>query len=270
MDNTIKEEQIQNVLRNFDRQKHQEVNTRASLRSLEVVSAIGTDTPLTVLVDIRQLLIEVSNEARQNRELLLQSHELNQKHHRESLGYLQQLSDDIRSTHQSAAVQLPMRQAVSNSQSSGDAYYYRGDEIKTTQSLVGCILLHIDAAVSKLTPIEIGSMDTTVMELKDWTAAVRILKDADSSMTPHTGVLKLPNFNSTESRYSLNIVANPVQGRVTVCKLEHISDIVTTCPGIMNCVEEIRLRILECPGIISATRAKRLASVSYPFVTIWG
>lgn len=267
MDSTVRPEQIAEVLRNFDRKKEQIVNTETSERSLEAVSAIGTDTPLTVLIDIRQLLTEISNEVRLTNEILRQSNEYGSSRHREVLGYLQQVSDSIRTSQSISTAQIPLRPSTETSGSS-ESYYYRGDQIKTVHSVLGCIFLHLDAMVSKLSPSEAGSVDTAVMELKDWAGTVRILKEAESTCTPHNGILKLPSFTSTECKYALNVIASPTQGRAVFCKLEHMSDLMSTCPGIMNCIEEIRIRAVRCPGILSASRAKRMASISYPFITM--
>ncbi len=134
------------------------------------------------------------------------------KPHMELLGYLQQISDDLRSPEGPALAQGITRMASPLIPNSSSACYYRGNELKSTHNVISCILLHIDTILSKLVPLETGVMNTTVMELNDWTAVVRIVANAHSSYTSHTGTLKFLIFNSTECKYALNVVASPVQG----------------------------------------------------------
>ena len=271
MDHTIKPENIAAVLRDFDRKKEHESIVESSNTSLEVVSAIGTETSLTVLIDIRRLMSELLIATKESTTELQLQRQIDEQRHKETLGYLEQISDRIQSVGGRSVSQLVVRPGSSTTGStnisSGVSFYYRGDEIKTVQSVIGCILLHLDNMISRTLLSDIGEMDTTVMELRDWTAVVRILKDADSSTTAHTGVLKLPKFDATETKHAINIIASPTSGRTTVCKTEHITDMLKSCSGIMGCVDEIRNRALQCPGILSPNRYYRLASISFPYVT---
>ena len=259
MDCEVKPEDIATVLRDFDRKKERDLNAVSSAKTMEVVSSIGVETPITVLVDIRQLLHQLVAESKTTNALLERQIESAEKHHREVLAYSQQISDTIRSTSLSAKSQIAVGSGTPPIERQVDSFYFRGDQISTGVAVIGCILMHIDSMVLRSLPAEVGDMDTTVMEL--------ILKSASSNSTAHVGLLNLPSFNSTETKYALNVISSPTQGRAVVCRTEHIADLVNTCPGIMNCVEEIRNRALECPGILSPLRYQRLGLVSYPYVS---
>lgn len=284
MDYTISKDDIGKVLRDFDRKKHREIYQGDADKSKEITSAIGTETPITVLIDIRQTLCEVLSETSRTNQIMLEcldavkfmqskAAEDTSEMHRQSLAYMQQMTDAINtlkfasssvsSAHTPSLHSLPVQRSAS-------AFYYRGDKLKTPESVIGCVFLHLNHILSKMTSEEVGTSDTTLMELTDWSSAVRLLKAADSVTTPNHNKLTLPKLSSDEVTYALNLIASPAPGRATVCKPEHILDLSSNCPTLMSCVEEIRVRAVACPGIISASRCKRLASVSYPFVTSEG
>lgn len=272
-DYTIKPEDIEEKIRNLDRRKHEDAIAKSSNDALAAVSAVGTETPITVLMDIRQILSDISSEMRTNREQQEELLELSRKQHRETLAYMQAICDETRKL-QTVPSHVSHERGLYDGMSSGlssanseTKYYYRGDEIKTIEAVVGCILLHLDLLISKAIPPDPTALDTTIMELNDWAGLVRILKLADSNVTSTDGPLKLPSFRSSEVRDVMNIIASPTKGRTVTCKPEHMLEIVSSYPNMAHIVNEVRLRILECPGFISAVRMKRLSSVSFPFVT---
>jgi len=160
-----------------------------------------------------------------------------------------------------------MRSQVQSTISDSSKFYYRGDEVKAVDAVMGCIFIHLDMMITKSTPSESIESDATIMELKDWAAAVRILKAVESNYTPTRGKLSIPTLSSSECKHALGIVATPILGRTVVCKPEHISNLAINCPNLIGCIEEIRVRAIRCPGIISASRMKRLASIAYPYIT---
>ena len=278
MDETIKPEDIASVLKQFDRQKESEQYSTASSNAREVVSSIGTDTPLTVLLDIRHIMTELCTEIRKRNErddemsqlmfkFVRQQKESDDQRHREMLAFMNKLSKS------GVHVPTPLPPSVSaqmkslSISDSNDKYYYKGDEIKTSQAIIGCFLLHLDLIVSRNLPVSNDTSDTVVMELKDWSSAVTILREAESNNTPSTGILTLPKKTSEEAIQTLDVIASPISGRSVVCKTEHIQSLILNCPTISNCVEEIRQRALLCPGIISSSRLRNLSALDFPYVT---
>lgn len=87
--------------------------------------------------------------------------------HRETLSYLQQVSDTIRANASSPASRSIARQLALAGEHQTGSFYHRGDQIQSIVAVVECILLHFDGVVSKSLPMEIGEMNTVVMEFKE-------------------------------------------------------------------------------------------------------
>lgn len=277
MDNTISPDKINDILKQFDRQKQSEEYGTASKTTREIVSAIGTDTPITVLTDIRHIMSEINMAIREQNqksdemmqfmlETMKKQQQSNDQQHREMLAFINKLSESTNRVH------IPQSPGISSQMKSlsmmepNDKYYYKGDEIKTSQAIIACFLLHLDILICKMMPMQNDISDTSIMELKDWSSAVTILREVDSKSTPNQGVLSVPKKSADESINALDIIASTVPGRTVVCKTEHIQSLMNTCPTISNCVEEIRLRALACPGIIASSRLRRLSAISFPYV----
>lgn len=267
MDNTINPEEIANVLKQFDRHKQAEEYDTTSTNSREIVSSIGTDTPITVLLDIRQLITELLTETKVLNEKIDFQQELNEKRHKESLAFMFEMSKSVSRNNITHTPIVSSQPRSSFPTEHAATYYYKGDEIKTSQSVIGCILIHLVNLTSKTLSVSNDVSDVTVMELKDWASAVTILREVDSANTPNSGVLQLPKIGSTESQYALSIIAAPVAGRITILKCEHIAQLVANCSTVVKCVEEIRLRATKCPGIIGSSRLRILSAIEYPYVT---
>jgi hypothetical protein len=277
MDNTINPDEIANVLKQFDRQKESEKYVSTGNAAKEIVSSIGTDTPLTVLLDIRQLLTEINHTTRDHArkqeeafhtiiDIMSEQRAVGEQRHRETLAFINKMSESSGREYSPRSTGVsPHMKSISLTDSDG-RYYYKGDEIKTNQSIIACFLIHLDVIVSKALPLSDDITDTSVMELKDWSSAVTILREVESSVTPNPGVLSFPKKNAEESINTLDVIASPVPGRTTVCKNEHIHSLIVNCPTISRCVEEIRQRALLCPGIVGSSRLRNLAALSYPYV----
>jgi len=277
MENNILPEKIAEALKQFDRQKQSEEYHTVSNNAREIVSAIGTDTPTTILLDIRHILSEINTAiARQNQksdemiQFILETMKIQERsteqRHNEMLAFMNKVSDSTNRGHisQSPSVSSQMK-SLSMTESDG-RYYYKGDEIKTNQAVVACFLMHLDLMISRTITMSNDITDTSIMELKDWSSAVTILREIDSYITPNRGILSIPKKTSVECTNALDIIASPVPGRTVTCKTEHIKSLIATCPTIANCVEEIRLRAIACPGIIPSSRLRRLSAISFPYV----
>jgi hypothetical protein len=270
---------ISDVLRDFDRKKQSEQYNDSAASVREVVSSIGAETTLTVLVDIRSMFSDMLKEARtqttiieETRDAVLsgisETREINAQQHRETLAYLSKLSEPSAARQSvTPSPRLSSRLSLDSTSNEQVKYYYKGDELKTSQSIIGCLLLHIESLVSKELPSTSDVSDTTIMELRDWSTAATVLKEAHSTTTQTQGPLQFPKKGSEECTLVMETVANPIPGRGVTCKPEHIFELMSSCPTVMNCVEEVRLRALKCPGIISSSRLRNLSAISFPYVT---
>jgi len=281
MANTIDKDEIIDALRKFDRKKESDKYEEAAEKSRSIASAVGTDTPVTLLTDIRQQLNDIQK-AIDNFTVSIQGvteylvevesrrMEVEDRRHNELLAFINKMSQ-IPST----SVSIPMspmsmsqsRVSIGSQLDSQVKYFYKGDELKTSQSVIGCMLLHLESMISRSLPSSIDISDTAIMGLKEWSSACTVLREASSNSTPNIGTLSFPKRNSDECNSAINIIATTISGRTVVCKEEHLSMISNSCPAIVRCVEEIRLRAIACPGIISSLRLRNLSAISFPYIT---
>lgn len=275
MDNSIKPEDYETVLRKFDRRKEHENFTNSNNASRQVAAGVGTETPLTVLIDIRNLLSDVSNKLDVNNELLTELLKDNRsfraedvatrdEHHKATLAYMQQLSDSMSSGIRSDAVSLPYRPPASATKAGnkGAYHFYRGHEIKNPEAVIGCILMHLDILVSNAVD-QHDSPDPVIMDLPQWMTAVSIIKSTNKD-------LKFVKMSSFETSQALDIIASTVPGRSVTIQPSHITELSNNCATIIGHTELVRNRLLQCPGIISINRVRHLAALDYPYVTMEG
>lgn len=187
-----------------------------------------------------------------------------QERHEQTLAFMHNIASKLESLSQH-------RQSISVSDismmspaPSKQQFYFRGDEIKSPEAVIGCILMHIEYHAERLTEVEPAFNDTAVTEFKDWGSAIRVLKGKDSEKI---NVLPLSSFDCTTA---LEIVASPVKGRPVSCRIEHIDELCKNCPSLMGQVEEFRKRLVKCPGIVNTKKLLALAQLSYPYVTTEG
>jgi hypothetical protein len=274
---TIPQDKIDETLRDFDRRKKDNSQRNEANTFREISSAIGSETPISVLFDIRELLSDILKQHIEVNARLQEQAEISNRQysemmermndmHLEKIAYMDQIAN-VKSMQTSSSVLGQVSNlSVSHAQMSqtNQQYYYRGDELKTTDSVIGCIFMHLDYLVARVLPETVP--DTVPMEVSDWSTAIRILKDAESIRTSITGKLSLPKRSSNEVEYALNIIATITKGRTPQCNIDQIYDLTIKCPSLMGCVEEIRQRSIRCPGIISPVRNRRLNTISYPYV----
>lgn len=273
MNRTVDEDDISRVLMQMDRMKKQRLDDTEATTAAASVSAIGTNTPMTLLVDIRQAISDQSKLITQHQDLVLQQMEESRKMHSETIAYMQEMSELLRRAPVAATstYQLPVRTGGSGGANTPDdapaVYYHLGDVVSDGPKVMACMLIQLERISSRNMGNTPGMpLDTVAMELKDWVSVVKSIAKAESSTTERTGKLTIPKITSTEAQYVLNIVTSPTKGRNVMCKAEHFNDITTTCPAMTGCMEEIRTRILRCPGLIGMQRARSLASIPFPYV----
>lgn len=278
MSSGVSKSDIDEVLKNFDRQKKGDEYASASESTRDIVSAIGTDTPLSVLIDIRHILSDICNNVKEQSVSLsnmqaamvnatTQREESESERHSQLIAFLHKNSEVTARSSSMQPSPSMSRMSLTSIVSEPTKYFYRGDELKTAQSIIGCVLIHLETMISRALPTSRDMSDTNIMELKDWSSAVNILRRADSTITPCGGVLSLPKMSSTESKLALDIIASPYQGRAIAFKDEQMNTLISSCPSVMGCVEEIRFRALLCPGVITSLRLKHLSAVEFPYTT---
>lgn len=267
MNNTISQDDISHVLMNMDRKKKDERDTAEAYTSSRVTSAIGTNTPMTLLIDIRQSMGELVDAIKTQQEIISHQMQEQQRMHMETIAYIQQLTDAVVKTSAQAPVRLPahdLRQSI-ESQVRQD-YYHGKDKITTSAHVFACIFIHLERMISRSTSYQ-GStaLDTTIMELKDWANVVKAVTNAESRQTETQGKLELPKVTSEECKHVLSILASTVPGRGVSSKAEHFSDMAAFCPAVISCTEEIRCRILKCPGLLGQQKSSALMSIEFPY-----
>lgn len=271
MDNTIPKSDYEKVLRNFDRKKNGESATEANERSRDIVSSIGTESPLTVLIDIRQIMCNtessisaLSENVRSLATLLQTESARQQERHEQTLAFMHSIASKLESVPQPRASMSVSDMSIMSPTPGKQTYYFRGDEIKSPESLIGCVLMHLEQHTARLTEVEPSFNDTTVTEFTNWGSAVRVLKGDGADKI---NVMPLKSFDATTA---LEIVASPMKGRPVSCRIEQINDLCNRCPNIMSQVEEFRKRLIRCPGIVNTRKMLVLAQLSYPYVTTEG
>ncbi len=278
MDHTINPEDISEVLKQFDRQKQSDEYAAAGDKAREVVSSLSTDTPITVLIDMRQQLTDLNANIREQNDVsnqlsqhitkyIQEQQKLNEQRHQEMLAFLNKLSNTLGKSSIPSSPNISTQMQSLSVSELNDKYYYKGDQIKTSQSVIGCFLMHLDILVKKTLPLQEDSSDTSIMELKDWSSAVTILREVNSTSTPSSGVLALPKKSSDEAIQTLDVIASPVEGRTVVCTTAAMETLQLNCPTITRCVEEIRQRAMACPGIIGSSRLRNLSTLGFPYIT---
>lgn len=275
MDNTIKPEQYADVLRKFDRKKEHNEYEDSNNTGRTIAGSIGAETPLLVLMDIRKELSDISIRMEESnnitRDLLIHLNNARDddaikrdQQHKDMLAYMQQLSDSMQSSRNvvstPSAITTPREKHVYGS-SAENTYFYYDYQLKTSESVVGCILMHLYMLVSNnLGDFRNTTVDSSLFGLSEWTSTVRNLRSSDS--------YKLPKFSSFDVKQALDIVASTTMGRRVTLKIEHISELSNTCPTIIIAVEEMRNRIMRCPGFVPLLKAKCLATLEFPYVTM--
>lgn len=269
MDRTIQQEDIQEVLRNFDRKKESEKKSNINTEALNISSAIGTETPMTVLIDIRQCICELTDTVKKSNEDAATREERSLQRHMELLAYISGINDTLQKQRSEShtSIQRGVSLPIHTKQEQRE-YFYCGDKLSTKNAVMGCVLMQIyNAVVRQMSETTYHQTDATPMELKHWSTLVTIVAEAESNTTHTNGKLTLPKQNSSECITASELVASTVPGRSTSCTLKHLRRLQEECPSIIAAVNEIIERIIACPGLISSSRSKCLNSLSFPLIT---
>ncbi len=268
MDSRVRQEDINETLRKFDRKKDSDRRERTGIDALAVASAIGTETPMTLLADIRRCICELTDTVRKSNEETRLREENSVQRHSEVLAFMSEMNETLRKHQTGMYTPTSARTPTSTGgKQEQREYFYGGDKLSTKNAVVGCALMQIyNVAVRQISGSGYHQIDATPMELKHWSTLVAIVVEADSNVTRTKGKPVLPKQTSLESVTASELIASTVEGRNTSCKLEHLHRLQDECPSIAAAVSEIVERITACPGLISPSRFKCLASMSFPFI----
>jgi len=265
---SLSRDQIDQAVKDMDRKKKDISRIETGQAALEITSSLGVNTPVTLLADIRQCIVDLNNSVIALSEDQMRCHADVQRMHQESLAAMFKLAEEMRNmSRSSGSPSVGVSQSASQ-QKADVTYWHRGTAINTGPSMIGCIFLQLDSIIQKEISLSAAdSSDVTPMELKDWTTVVTIMSQIPSTRTQISDKLVMPKIRSGEAEVALPLVASTVSGRTTVCSVEHIKRMVDECPSITSTVEEVRRRVIMCPGILSIARMRRMMAVKFPYVT---
>lgn len=269
MDKTLQPGNIQDVLRNFDRKKDSEKRGDAAAQALNIASAIGTETPMTLLVDIRQCICDLIGVVKRSTEEAETREARSECKHNEVLAYMSEISTSLQKLQDSTHTPTPTTSLTPrDAKREQREYYYGSDRLATKDSVIGCVLMQVyNVAARHGSSGTFQQTDAVLMELRHWSSLVSIVSQAESVITDVAGKLTLPKQTSHESMTASELVASTKPGRNTSCKLEHLAILQDDCPSVVSAVKEVKDRIVACPGLISPSRHRCLASILFPFIT---
>lgn len=239
-------------------------NSSAAEAYRSVSSSIGTETPLGVLVEIREGQSRVLSSIKDLIDTYKESDAKAQRRHEEMCTILLGIAERDRSSSQvttkTSSVSLPQGDAPSRSGS-----YYGGSLISNGNYLIACILMHIDNMLRDHPRFrKLAATDSTHMDVKDWYNICTTVFNADKDSKMG---LRIPKPGDQDFREAITMVASPVSGRRPACDASHLTLLISTCPAIMTTVEWMRVAILKCTGLLSPERTCRFKLIKYPFVT---
>lgn len=255
-------EALRRALENMDRRKAEEDVTSAAKSALDAAAAVGTDTPLIILRDIRALMIGIHKSIQENMELSLQRHT-------EIIATLQDMGRKGGELYTSYGYQTPRSSLGPQIDSAHKRTFYHWDsKVSTGSQVIAVILMQFDALIQNSGQVpNTGDNDVVVLDLKMWSSCVSKLAASESCQTPHRSKLDLPKPTHHETIAALEIVSSTEAGRCQPFRIPEAKRLQQSCISILGIVEEVRQRILKCPGLLPEGRRQRLAHLSFPYIT---
>lgn len=230
-----------------------------------VSSSMNAETPLAVLTGIRESQVRLqvlmtdlirAQEERDNREEI---------RHRELCTILLSLKQGGASSPTARSVSA---RSVAETWSEKTTYYYGPVTISSGHHLIACVMMHLDAMLTKHPHFgKVANTDTTFMDIKEWHSlcSACINSDRDSKAG-----LRIPKPSEHDFKSACALVASTTQGRRPTCDISHVSQLLSDTPALMNTVEWLRISLLKCNGCLSPERSCRFRCLKYPFVTAEG
>ncbi|MCJ1235323.1 hypothetical protein MMC14_003291 [Varicellaria rhodocarpa] len=228
-----------------------------------VSSAIGAESPIGVLTELRESQERILSVMR---EIVLLSEERakrEEQRHKEICTLLLSLGVGGASK---ASFSSPLYggAAISPQSSQKNVSFYGSTGLTSGVHVISCIMMHLDSMLTHHPQFrKISATDKTFMDIKDWYSMCSNVVNADKN--PKMG-LRIPKPSDNDFKSAASIAASPVQGRRPVCDTSHISMLTSQSPELMNTVEWVRGALLRCSGSLSPERQCRFRSIQHPFV----
>ena len=263
-DNIEHEESIADLLEPIRKRMLAEDATQDGDKARYVSSAMRVETPVTLLVDTRDIMSSMLSEMCKLRVTAEEAEKNNERRHRElctillgSGGRRDSLStiSSRLATPGSPSVEVASR---------GSHYYYGGTAMRVGYSILACILIHLDMMVARQMEMDNStSADNVFMSIKDWnTVCHNIL----NTVAPPKEEVRVPKPSDQDFKTACSIACSTIEGRVPRCEPSQLNTLLSQCPEIMSSVEWLRMGILRCRGLVSPLREKRLSSITYPYI----
>ena len=229
----------------------------------KISSTIGTETPVTILADTRNVQGKILDAIVSLKNAVENSEANAERRHREMCTIMLGL---VQSSKERELQQVRHQSSGIASRSMGkDTYYYGSMIISTGTHVVACILMHLDIMTASHVKFKkLQASDTTFMDLKDWYNITSYALNADKSSKVG---LRIPKPTDEDFKCACKLTASLTPGRRPICDTSHLQLMLSECPGILNTVEWTRRALVRCKGVLSPERECRISHVSHPFVT---
>ena len=238
-------------------------SSRAAEAHRAVSSSMGSETPLGVLMEIREgqarLLEEIKGLVEVHKEAELR----NGERHRELCTVLLGIAESGNGTTSTRGITLPAHHSDGATGLRNESFY-GSHSIANGTYLIGCIMMHMDSMLQAHTKFRrVQSSDSTFMDVKDWYTMCGSALNADKRSKAG---LRIPRPTDEDFRTACRMVASPVKGRRPSCDPSHLSLLLSSCPALMTTVEWMRVALLKCTGVLSPERTCRFRLFKHPFV----
>jgi len=262
-DRSLRKEDLEHLLRQLQLKRDTDSATEEHSRAVEVTAALGTETNHTVLLDIRQQLLELNRNAAFAIQMASDAMQQSKTQHTEMMSAMLDLSQSIRMMGRSGGSASPVELSAGSATPLKTTYYDSDGKIVSTHQVIGCVLSQVDTVIQRIT--NDSGTDSVLVDSQKWTQAVKAVARVGSIHSNMNQPVKLPKVTAGEVIRCMETVASTQPGRSVTLRPSHIRELASTCPDVMGIAEEVRHRILLCPGLIGSVRAKRLATISYPY-----
>lgn len=225
-----------------------------------VASALGTETPATVLPDIRDVNARMLCMLEEMRNLQIETERNAATRHKEMCVLLTGVLNSGPKLGDAHTSYSPATAATNGK----EQYYYGSTSISSGVHVVACVAMHMDILLSEHPQFQfIQSTDNTFMDMKDWYNLTSYALNADKSSKAG---LRIPKPSDEDFKAVCRMLAASAAGRRPRCQVSNLSTLLAEAPGVMNTVEWVRSAIIRCKGVLSPEREFRFRHVSHPFI----
>lgn len=176
----------------------------------------------------------------------------------------QNMSDmQVRSRAEETSTSIP---APTSKPGAAANYYYGQWAVKTYAALYGCVIYHLDCISARAEfLLDSESKDSSYMDAKAWGSLVSSLVLGVGDEIKYA--IRLPKPSDTDYRAAAEIVCSRYVSQSPTCSAAHVRRLVSDCPEIMSSAHTLIQAFVKCQGSLSVSRARRLSSLRYPFVS---